>query len=385
MSNSPFVRAPPQSALGEAARCGFTPIVQLLVDSGANKELKNKLGWTPLHEACFNDRIEAVRVLLLEGADPTAKTNRGAMPYHLAGLPETRDLIKELGGEAAVPEDKDAINMLEVLMDLNLIDQTVVDEFNASDHEQRIGRPIISGNKEMPVLIIRPAGASFSMDEDLLASNDQKESKYGAKDEYDEEDDEQPLLHSGGVLGDLPALTPSKQSPGKSHLNDIDAVLTPEHHRPTSTILGRSTSNDENMPKVSRKADDKNKKKKPKKKVNYEDVPADIPKEYLCQLTQKPMSEPMKTIYGNIYDRAAIYDWFKTQGRICPLTGAPLAEIDLTPMKELGNEIRSWLLKRSIAKSNPVETTPVRNNTNTSSASNTDSKANTGEDDLYDF
>jgi hypothetical protein len=49
-----------------------------------------------------------------------------------------------------------------------------------------------------------------------------------------------------------------------------------------------------------------------------------MPPEYLCQLTRKPMSDPVKTIYNNVYDRAAISKWLSTQGKICPLTGMGL-------------------------------------------------------------
>lgn len=41
---SPFVSAPAQAALAEAARCGFYKIVQQLLDAGAEKDLVNRLG-----------------------------------------------------------------------------------------------------------------------------------------------------------------------------------------------------------------------------------------------------------------------------------------------------------------------------------------------------
>jgi ankyrin repeat protein len=65
---SPFVSAPAQAALAEAARCGFPKIVQLLLDAGCSRDNSNFLGWTALHEACFYNRIETVKVLLLSGS-----------------------------------------------------------------------------------------------------------------------------------------------------------------------------------------------------------------------------------------------------------------------------------------------------------------------------
>jgi len=62
--------APPQSALGEAARSGFQRIAQHLIDAGAEKDQCNHLGWAPLHEATFYNRIETCKLLLLSGANP---------------------------------------------------------------------------------------------------------------------------------------------------------------------------------------------------------------------------------------------------------------------------------------------------------------------------
>lgn len=77
---SPFVSAPAQSALGESARCGFVRICQALLEAGAPKDQTNSLGWTPMHEACFYNRIEVVKLLLLSGANATSRTRGGGPP-----------------------------------------------------------------------------------------------------------------------------------------------------------------------------------------------------------------------------------------------------------------------------------------------------------------
>jgi len=77
------------------------------------------------------------------------------------------------------------------------------------------------------------------------------------------------------------------------------------------------------MGTLSRKADDKKAKKGKNNSKNKESY-SHMPPEYLCQLTRKPMSDPVKTIYNNVYDRAAISKWLSTQGKICPLTGMGL-------------------------------------------------------------
>ena len=94
----------------------------MLIDAGANKNRKNYLGWTPLHEACFYHRIETVKILLLNGSDPTIRTNLGALPYHLTGLQEIRTMLESMGGPGAVPKDNDVIDMVQVLTELTLLD-----------------------------------------------------------------------------------------------------------------------------------------------------------------------------------------------------------------------------------------------------------------------
>ena len=62
----------------------------------------NFLGWTPLHEACFYNRIEIVKLLLLHGANATLRTKNSALPYHFASHLDVRELLSELGGKSAV-------------------------------------------------------------------------------------------------------------------------------------------------------------------------------------------------------------------------------------------------------------------------------------------
>jgi hypothetical protein len=91
------------------------------LDAGAPKNLPNNLGWTALHEACFYNRIEIVKTLLLAGADSSLRTKLGALPYHLAGLNEIRNMLKDMGGSDAVPTSAaDVIDMVDVLTELTM-------------------------------------------------------------------------------------------------------------------------------------------------------------------------------------------------------------------------------------------------------------------------
>jgi ankyrin repeat protein len=72
-----------------------------------------------LHEACFYNRIETVKVLMLSGADSSLRTQSGALPYHLAGLQTIRDMIKDMGCQGSIPRnDRDSIDMMTILQEL---------------------------------------------------------------------------------------------------------------------------------------------------------------------------------------------------------------------------------------------------------------------------
>jgi ankyrin repeat protein len=62
-------------------------IVEILLEYGANVDLRNEAGWTPLHEAAYNLNLQVLVVLLNRGADPHAKTNKGETPFQLTNAP----------------------------------------------------------------------------------------------------------------------------------------------------------------------------------------------------------------------------------------------------------------------------------------------------------
>lgn len=96
-----------------------TQLRKTLLDFNAPKDLQNSLGWTPLHEACFFNRVETVKTLLLAGARADIRTSSGALPYHLASLQLVRTMLREMGGDAACPGGpSDAVDMIQVLREL---------------------------------------------------------------------------------------------------------------------------------------------------------------------------------------------------------------------------------------------------------------------------
>ena len=71
-------------ALIEEAIKGHTETVKLLLDKGADVNMKTDNGYTALIEASENGHIEIVKLLLDKGADVNAKDNCGNTPLILA-------------------------------------------------------------------------------------------------------------------------------------------------------------------------------------------------------------------------------------------------------------------------------------------------------------
>lgn len=91
----------------------------MLLDHNAPKDAQNSLGWTALHEACFFNRVETVKSLLLAGCKGNIRTRSGALPYHLASLKMVREMLEDMGGPTAKPRDSsDMVDMVQVLREL---------------------------------------------------------------------------------------------------------------------------------------------------------------------------------------------------------------------------------------------------------------------------
>ena len=91
----------------------------MILNHGGPKDMQNKLGWTALHEACFFNRVESVKILLLAGCRGDIRSKSGALPYHLASLKMVREMISDMGGPGSTPIDSsDVVDMVHVLRDL---------------------------------------------------------------------------------------------------------------------------------------------------------------------------------------------------------------------------------------------------------------------------
>ena len=60
------------------------PVVQYLIEKGANIEAKDQRERTPLHEACQKGNLSIVQYLIEKGANIEAKENNQQTPLHYA-------------------------------------------------------------------------------------------------------------------------------------------------------------------------------------------------------------------------------------------------------------------------------------------------------------
>jgi ankyrin repeat protein len=96
------------TALHAAAYAGHGPLVELLLDAGAQVNRKNNpFGVTPLHMAAEENHLEIVEVLLQSGADPSATEMNGYTPATRAGWREHWDVVRVLreAGAECQPEE----------------------------------------------------------------------------------------------------------------------------------------------------------------------------------------------------------------------------------------------------------------------------------------
>ena len=76
-----------------------------------------------------------------------------------------------------------------------------------------------------------------------------------------------------------------------------------------------------------------------------------IPHHFLCPIFQEIMDDPVRTVDGHTYDRAAIETWFLHRDT-APLTGLVLSNKVLTPNTQLKEQIAAFIAQNSMAGMN---------------------------------
>jgi ankyrin repeat protein len=139
-----------QTALMKAAGAGNTEAVKLLIEKGANLDVKinndpiliwsiknnktditiallkkggdvnakDNVGWTPLHYAAPHSHVAIVKLLIEKGADINAKDNAGWTPLHAAAKNGKTEAVKLLIEKGANLETRDNFNRTALMLAL---------------------------------------------------------------------------------------------------------------------------------------------------------------------------------------------------------------------------------------------------------------------------
>lgn len=84
-----------------AAKNGKSEMTRLLLDYGADSQARNNSGDEPLHLAVYNQHMEVVRLLLGADADPTSRNNENNSAVLIADLVKNRKMLRLLTRFAA--------------------------------------------------------------------------------------------------------------------------------------------------------------------------------------------------------------------------------------------------------------------------------------------
>jgi len=75
---------------------GYTPMVELLLDCGADPNAKDDRDFTPLHRAADGGRMHTAELLLRKGASIDVRDDNGMTPLHLASFEGHTDTVRLL-------------------------------------------------------------------------------------------------------------------------------------------------------------------------------------------------------------------------------------------------------------------------------------------------
>ena len=79
-----------------ASQNGHLEIVQALLKQDLNINCSNIYGWTPLHEAVFNEKFEIVKILVENDAEINCENEHMGTPLHFASRKGFLEIVKYL-------------------------------------------------------------------------------------------------------------------------------------------------------------------------------------------------------------------------------------------------------------------------------------------------
>lgn len=131
----------------EASSRGHTEVARVLLNYGANVNIRANCGTTPLIDACDSGQVSIVKLLLGAGADPLAQNNEAKTPQSAATTEEVRHLIQQFIDAANCPEQKRAL----------------VDGSGNEDEEKSIILEKVNAHSSLPTCFDSSSNSKFSL------------------------------------------------------------------------------------------------------------------------------------------------------------------------------------------------------------------------------
>lgn len=211
-----------------AAQQGGEAGVKVLLDAGANPNIPNENGRTPLHAAVTRRlNLSVVKTLVEAGARIDLANNEGITPIRAASIEgpvECYDwLLARCGGTEPAPSN--------IVDDESIATKTLLDQFEARDSESRMQAQrllVVRGESAMPALLRRlDQGGVNTKYADLLAAMGPRASEASSKLESYFSDEEQVL----GAIITLRRMNPHyvDQLPAESKQRAADSLLKGVH------------------------------------------------------------------------------------------------------------------------------------------------------------
>jgi hypothetical protein len=97
------------SPLYRTVICGHIEATEFLLKQGADPNLKNNLGETPLHQATENSQAKLVKLLLKYKADPNSQQNDGNTPLHQSSYKGDESIVAMLLQYKADPNMENSV------------------------------------------------------------------------------------------------------------------------------------------------------------------------------------------------------------------------------------------------------------------------------------
>ncbi|KUF96757.1 Ankyrin-2 [Phytophthora nicotianae] len=329
------------TALHIACAYGLEALAIKLIRAGANVNTVNSVGWTPLYDACHRGYVTIAQELLRAGAKhdvicpefalcpfpgqmplaEAARQGHGSTVKMLLEWGVNKNATNKLGWtalhEAAYHSRVPIVKMLVVYgadvmlkTDRGSIakDLTIHSEIRAMLED--IASHLPTPSSLSPPKQVEATTTSNIEDKPVPAL---KTAPLSRKEEYE-------------LLGDLPSLNAIT-------IQDADAIDDDDEEEVDAKAPALDSPSKEKHKKKSKHSSKKKKNKSGSR---------DIPPEYKCAVSLKLLKHPMRSPYGQVFERQVIEAWFRDFGNRCPLTGEPLTLQQLVSDEELREEIRGW-------------------------------------------